>query len=537
MADTSTVNDTLAPDWLLPELCNIALAKSKGKDAQLKALANAARIAAPYVRRGLIQRPDVVDRLVAEGTNVGLCKDPGQAVVERTIGDALNAALAELERATASQQASGRMPVSDIVTEIYKRHEPKDNVVELHPQHKEEQPRATLVAMPYSWRDPATIPPRQFLYDRHYVRKAIGATVGGGGRAKTTLGTVEFISMAVGRNPLTGEAIKPLRIWYINGEEDQDELDRRFAATLQYHHVTEADCGGRLFVQSVRDKPMRLATIISGKNAAILNRPALDQFEAEIRDKQVDIFGLDPWVSFHSVNESSNEHMDLLIKEGLGGIANRTNAAGEIFHHPGKPKPGQAETVVEDARGASAIIWAVRSARVLNFMTTEQANKLGIAENDRRMHIRVANGKANMGPIGKATWFKLQVENLANGDEIVCAGSWKPPNPFQGITEADMHNCRKLAQTGTYRADSRAKEWFGYAVADMLKINIKYGSDNDPADIARMKQILETWQKNKVITVETRKDKDRRDHDFIVPGKWKPEPNPDPDPDPDLMIQ
>ena len=52
-----------------------------------------------------------------------------------------------------------------------------------------------------------------------------------------------------------------------------------------------------------------------------------------------------------------------------------------------------------------------------------------------------------------------------------------------------------------------------------------------------MKQILETWQKNKVITVETRKDEDRRDHDFIVPGKWKPEPNPDPDPDPDLMIQ
>src|SRR5262249_39067536 len=36
------------------------------------------------------------------------------------------------------------------------------------------------------WRDPATIPPREFLYGRHLVRKDISATIGAGGRAKTT---------------------------------------------------------------------------------------------------------------------------------------------------------------------------------------------------------------------------------------------------------------------------------------------------------------------------------------------------------------
>jgi hypothetical protein len=51
--------------------------------------------------------------------------------------------------------------------------------------------------------------------------------------------------------------------------------------------------------------------------------------------------------------------------------------------------------------------WAVRNARVLNFMTIEEAAKLGISEQERRLHIRVANGNANMGPIGKASWFKL----------------------------------------------------------------------------------------------------------------------------------
>src|SRR5262245_51355614 len=56
----------------------------------------------------------------------------------------------------------------------------------------------------------------------------------------------------------------------------------------------------------------------------------------------------------------------------------------------------QAETTVEDARGASVIVWAVRAARMFNLMTPEEPEKLGIAEDERPLHVRVANGKANM---------------------------------------------------------------------------------------------------------------------------------------------
>jgi hypothetical protein len=382
-----------------------------------------------------------------------------------------------------------------------------------------ENKQPAVTAAPYQWRDPAKIPPRQFLFGRHYIRKAIGATIGGGGRAKTTLGLLEFVGMACGRNLLTGENIKPLRGWLVNGEEDQDELDRRVAAICQRYGITEEACGGRLFVQSVRDKPLRFATLV--RNIPTLDRNLLDGFEAEIRAKHFDVFGLDPWVSFHSLNESDNNHMDLVLKEGLGGIASRTESAGEVFHHPGKPKPGQVENTVEDARGASAIIWAVRSARVLNFMTPDDAKKLGIAEDDRRLHVRTANGKANMGPIGKAAWFKLEVENLANGDEIACASPWNPPNPFQGVSTTNMHKCRTLAQTGAFRADSRAGDWIGYAVAEVLGINVVRGANNDPKDIARLKQVLATWFKNKVLATEQRKDaNNRHDRAFVIPGPW-----------------
>jgi hypothetical protein len=340
------------------------------------------------------------------------------------------------------------------------------------------KPKIQIIARPYAWPDPAKIPPRQFLYGRHYIRKTIGATIGAGGRGKTTLGPLEFVGMACGRNLLTGEEFEPLRVWMLNAEEEQDELDRRTAAICKRYEITEADCGGRLFMQSVLHTPMRFATLI--KTVPVLDRAVLDQFEAEIRTRRIDVFGLDPWVSFHSLNESSNEHMDLLIKEGLRNIASRTSSAGEIFHHPGKPKPGQADTTVEDARGASAIIWAVRSARVLNFMAPEDAKKIGITEDDRRLHIRTSNGKANMGPLGKASWFKLAVENLPNGDEIACASPWKPPDPFNGVSTADMHKCRTLAQTGAYRLDPRSPEWIGYVIAEVLKINVAHGAENDP---------------------------------------------------------
>jgi hypothetical protein len=368
------------------------------------------------------------------------------------------------------------------------------------------------------WRDPATIARREALYGRHYIRKNIGASIGAGGRLKTTHSMFEAIEMAVGRNLTTGEPLPagPLRVLCLNAEEDQDELDRRLAANCQRYNISEADLGGRMFVKSVRDRPLRLATLVQG--AATLNRPALEVLIKLIEQNRIDVFMLDPWVSFHAVNENSNPDMDLVIKEGLGTIATQTNSAGEIFHHPGKPKPGQAETTVEDARGASAILWAVRSARVFNFMTSEEAAKLGIAEDDRRRHIRIANGKANMGPIGKAEWIKTEVENLPNGDEVACSSRWIPPNPFDGVSTAHMETGAQLAQTGAYRADSRSPEWFGFALADLLRIPVSYGAENSAKDLARLNTIIKTWVKNKVLKVETRTDAQRRERKFIVPG-------------------
>jgi hypothetical protein len=372
------------------------------------------------------------------------------------------------------------------------------------------------------WRDPMTIPPRQFLYGRHYIRRAIGATVAAGGRGKTTLSVYEAVTMAAGHDLSTGAPLPdgPLRVWLLNGEEEQDELDRRVAAVCQHYRISEADLGGRLFALSVRDRPMRVA-IMKG-NAPVIDDAVIRQMIEFIVRNRIDVFMVDPLISFHGVAENDNSHMDLVVKQGFGAAAGKTNTAGEVFHHPGKPKPGQAETVVEDGRGASAILWAVRSARVLNFMTPADAEKLGMSDEERKVHIRIANGKANMAPLGKAKWMKIEVENLPNGDHVAVMTSWKPPDPFQDVTPAHMELAAKLAATGEYRADRRSPKWFGYALAGPLGINVSHGGSNSPRDIAKLKAIIETWRKNKVFDIEKRADADGKKRDFIVSGTHAP---------------
>jgi hypothetical protein len=374
------------------------------------------------------------------------------------------------------------------------------------------------------WREPATIPPRQWLYGGHYIRKKVGATIGAGGRAKTTQGIFEAVSMAVGKEIATPGKPNlpsgPLRVWVLNGEEDQDELDRRVAACCQKFGVSRADLGDRLYIQSVAASPLRIAGLSPINGRPVINTAVADHIENFVKANKIDVVSVDPLISFHNVMESDNGHMDVVCKEAFGGIAERTNSAIELFHHPGKPKPGAIETTVEDSRGASAVIWAVRSARVFNFMTQADAVKLGIAEDIRRRHIRISNGKANMGPTGSATWVRIEVEQLSNGDDVATASPWKPENPFKTVTTADMHECRKVAGSGAYRADSQSPDWFGYAVAEVLKMDVVKGGENKKSDIAKIKTIIKRWLQTKALKIQRRKDENHKDRDFIVPGPF-----------------
>jgi hypothetical protein len=116
-----------------------------------------------------------------------------------------------------------------------------------------------------------------------------------------------------------------------------------------------------------------------------------------------------------------------------------------------------------------------------------------------------------MGPLGKAKWMKLVVENLANGDAVAAASSWSPPDPFKNVTTADMELARTLAATGEYRA------------AKHFDLPIVHKGNNQPKDLERLKTIIKTWLSNKVLKIEERKDKEDKVREFMVPGSFKPD--------------
>jgi len=371
--------------------------------------------------------------------------------------------------------------------------------------------------------DPSKIPRREFLYGKHYLRGEVSGTIAAGGRAKTTLDLTEAIGMTVGRNLLTGVAIPcgPLRVWFVNAEEDQDELDRRIAAICQHYEISALEIGNRLIVTSLKGKPQwHIATVING--VATINQAVIDRIVSEIEANAIDVLMLDPLVSFHAVSESDNKHMDVVIKEGLYQISTKTRAAVAFAHHTGKPKPGQADAIVEDSRGASAIIWAARLNRVLNLMSPAEANKLGIGDDDRRLYVRISGGaKSNPAPPEKAAWMKLYPIDLPNGDQVAVVVPWKLPDPFAAAAPDVAYKVRALVQTGEFRTYSASPEWFGFVVAPLLGLSLPTAPTIKKEDIVRIKNALKIWKGTKVLDTQKRKDKNYQDREYFILGSWK----------------
>ncbi|WFU44198.1 AAA family ATPase [Bradyrhizobium sp. CB82] len=390
-------------------------------------------------------------------------------------------------------------------------------------QHEKPHKPLQLDLAPYAFPDPASIPPRQWLYGRHYIRGVVGASIGAPGRAKSTAVLTEIISMAVGRDLMSGETLPsgPLRAAYLNGEETQDELDRRVAAICQRFGITPSDCHDRLWVISTRNRSIRIA-VSDDRGNAVVAQKVVDTLRSLCDDNMIDVLAVDPLISFHRIRESSNEAMDLVVKEAFGHIAGASRSV-ELVHHTRKLGPGESISTVDDARGASAILGAVRSARTFNFMTPPEAAKLGISDDERRRHIKIENGKSNQGPIGAAHWIKIEVEKLPNGDDVACSTLWIPPNPFDGVSVSDIEVVQKVVQGGAFRADSQSPEWLGWWMAENLPhLNIKTRHSDKPrdkAEVARLNSILKIWEKNKVIAIEPRKDEKRRERRFYIVGE------------------
>jgi AAA domain len=337
----------------------------------------------------------------------------------------------------------------------------------------------------YVWPDPAKIPPREWLYGGHYVRNCATATVAPGGYGKTTLTLFELITMA----------LEGRQVWFISGEDPKDEVDRRIAAHCLHHHIAASDLKGRLYVDDRVSFPLQLGTC-TRTSAVKFDTDWLNRLEHEIGEKRIDVTALDPFISFHSVPESDNGAIDQVIKR-LALIAQNTASCIEVSHHTRKPMQGNnSELTVDDTRGGSAIINAVRSCRVINRMSSDEAGLAKISIDKRSSYVRIDKGKRNMAPSEKAQWWHIVSEHLPNGDNVQAIERWEFPSAFAGMSTAEIDWVQKLLkETGPRRASSQADDWLGHDLGRHCGRDDTHLKDG----AIWANKILGEWVRNKII--------------------------------------
>jgi hypothetical protein len=230
--------------------------------------------------------------------------------------------------------------------------------------------------------------------------------------------------------------------------------------------------------------------------------------------KKIDVLILDPLKKFHGLREGDQEMDDLMTI--LSEIAKGTKAAVEFLHHTRKQAAGAAGTPItaDDARGADAIIAGPRDVRLVNAMSTKEAEGFGIPPAEAWRYSRIDDGKQNLKPPGKAVWTRSASHTLPCGESVGVLQRWTPPKLFDGITNEDMVTARQLAKTGEYRADVRSSNWFGYVLGNRLGLDPR----NKPADKAKLNGMIKIWIKNKVLDTEARNDEKGNSRPFIIPG-------------------
>lgn len=382
-----------------------------------------------------------------------------------------------------------------------------------------------ITPTPYAWQDPTKIPRREWLYGRHLIRRYVSTTISPGGLGKSSMVMVEALAMVSGK-PLLDERIhtpEPLRVWYWNGEDPNDESARRIQAAAIQHKLTPDDIGGRLFVDSGREMRLKLAFMAQGKIE--LDEALFDEITAALLERKIDVWTIDPFISAHQVSENDNGAIDAVIKR-LGIVADRANVAIEVVHHVRKGN-GKDATTVEDARGASALIGGVRSARVLNVMSADIADGAKIPQKDRYSYFCVTNGKSNMGPRSDAgLWRKIVSVDLENGglaldssDHVGVVTPFEVPSALSSIPENAAEIAQDVArQFDLGRLSSKSPDWFGHLVGPRI------GIDSENKDSVRvLRSLISTWIDNGVLAIRSGNDKAGVRRDFVtVPENAEP---------------
>jgi hypothetical protein len=411
-------------------------------------------------------------------------RDHGALVAEKLKGTAESIVILDLPDLAEKQDVVNWLEAGHTAAELQELVATKGRL----PEEAAAQPQQVIRATPFRWREPCSIPPRKFIYGRHLARGYVSTTTAAGGVGKTALKLAETLSLITGRELLGDRVPEPVPTWYWGLEDPLVEYERRVAAVALHYGIPGSAIEAGLFLDSGRDQNFVFAT--EERSGVKIIEPIVDAIIANMRDRHIGLIVVDPFVASHAVGENDNTRIEKVTRE-WARIAEVTNCAVELIHHLRKGN-GSAELSADDVRGGGAIVNAARSVRILTPMTKEEASEANVDE--RRRFFKVSFNKPNMFlPPEAFEWRELKTVSLGNGnggpdDEIQVATRWAWPNAFDGLHVSDLDKVQDRIASGEWAGNVQANNWAGYAIAEVLGLNLAKAADK-----ARVKSLLGTW--------------------------------------------
>ncbi len=308
---------------------------------------------------------------------------------------------------------------------------------------------APLILKPARLPDPRTIPPRQWLLGTILLRGFVTVLVAPGGTGKSIFAMTAALSLATGANLLRLHVWERVKVSVIN-EDPMDELERRLAAIMIRNQITDEAVGGRYFLNSMDERVVQMAS--RSPDGFTVVHPDEKALVEQITLNQIGCLVIDPFAESHSLEENSNPDM-IKAAAAWRRVARKTGCAILLVHHVRK---GAGEGGIDAARGAKGLTDSARVGLLMQAMTEEEADKVGIPKEERHGYVRVDDGKVNLSPrVEKARWFTLSQVELHNsteqyphGDKVAAIVPWEPPKLFSQITPDQITEVLDVIQQG-----------------------------------------------------------------------------------------
>ena len=123
-------------------------------------------------------------------------------------------------------------------------------------------------------------------------------------------------------------------------------------------------------------------------------------------------------------------------------------------------------------------------------MADDLKEKAGIPKDDLRTYFAVTRDKANLAPVGKRQWRRMESVTLANGEDVGVAEVWEWPDTFDRMDSADLLRVQNAIEGKHPRfSDQAGDDWAGVIVADVLGLDVA-------SDKKRIKKIINAWLKS-----------------------------------------